>query len=160
MDWGTYLRYRPEDGTLRWKVRCGKRSEIGGISGSRSGNGYIQIRANGVCGLAHRIIWEMHNGEIPPDGEIDHINHVKSDNRLCNLRLVDNQENGRNKSKFERNTSGHVGVYFHKRDKVWIASIGVDKKLIHLGSFSDKDQAVSARVDAEKLYGFHENSGK
>lgn len=158
--WGDYLYYSPSDGTLRWKVRCGKRSRIDGISGSKSGNGYVQIRVKGNSGLAHRIIWELHHGPIPEGMEIDHINHVKDDNRIENLRLVDNPENGKNKSKFKRNTSGKTGVYYHKRDNVWIASIGTGKKLVHLGNFKEKADAIAARTDAEILYGFHENSGK
>ena len=50
------------------------------------------------------------------------------------------------------NTSGVTGVYWHKRHESWVARIGVKNKSIYLGDFSNFDDAVKARHNAEKIY--------
>jgi hypothetical protein len=58
------------------------------------------------------------------------------------------------------NKSGVIGVHWNKNHKYWCAQIMVDRKTIHLGSFKDINDAIKARKNAEKLYGFHENHGR
>lgn len=82
----------------------------------------------------------------------DHINRNKLDNRGANLRPCTNQENCRNKSLTKANTSGFIGVGWHKKLNMWRARISVDNKLIHLGVFETIDDAVRARLRAEKEY--------
>lgn len=60
--------------------------------GSVHPNGYVQT----PLGLMHRIIWETFKGKIPEGYEIDHINTIRNDNRLSNLRLVSHKENCNN----------------------------------------------------------------
>ena len=95
-----------------------------------------------------------------PDGEIDHINGDRADNRICNLRVVSKQQNARNVGLGKGNVSGHLGVSYSSRDKRWAAHIGVNGVRVYLGSFRDKDSAVAARLEAESRYGFHSNSGQ
>ena len=127
-------------------------------AGSLCPKGYINIWLFKSY-KAHRLIWLYVNGEFPSK-EIDHINGIKSDNRICNLRAVTLQENQKNKSKPKSNTSGHVGVYWHKNNKNWRAAICVNNKKIALGSFINIEDAIDARQKAEIKYGFHENHGR
>lgn len=87
--------------------------------------------------------------DAPKGMHVDHINHDTLDNRRCNLRICNSAENRRNASS---HICEHKGVHWHSRDKVWCASIRVDKKLIHLGSYHDKSLAISAYNNAAIEY--------
>ena len=160
-DWRSYFNYNPETGVLYWKVSLSNRapvgSEVGGIDPS---SGYIQLRLHRKKHYAHRIVWEMHNGPIPKGKMVDHINHIRHDNRLCNLRLVSSLDNARNSSKSANNTSGRSGVYFREDCGKWRAGIGVSNKFVNFGTFETKEEAILARELAEKQLGFHPNHGK
>lgn len=108
---------------------------------------------------AHRIAWAIHHGEWP-SGQIDHINGIKHDNRITNLRDVTNQENSRNSKKPKNNTSGCVGVCWNKSSSKWLARIANGMNAVHLGSFEDINEAIAARKAAEKKIGFHKNHGR
>ena len=107
----------------------------------------------------HRIIWEMHNGPIPDGMEVDHINHVRTDNRIENLRLVSRLENCKNRKLNSNNTSGFNGVSWSKRDGKWLAYIYINKKRIRLGLYSDISKAIAAREKANLSHKFHKNHG-
>lgn len=107
--------------------------------------------------LAHRVLWALVYGEWPVC-EIDHINGVRSDNRISNLRMVTRQENQRNKRLLVSNTTGYHGV--QQCNGRWKASINVNRQYISLGSYAQKCNAVAARKRAEVKYGFHKNHGK
>lgn len=72
------------------------------ILGNKLPHGYIRI--NYVCKswLAHRLVWEAFNGEIPEGMEIDHTNGLRHDNRLCNLRICTHKENCNNPISIEK----------------------------------------------------------
>jgi len=95
----------------------------------------------------HRLINEPNDWQV-----VDHINGCKNDNRKKNLRNVSQTDNTKNKSVPINNTSGHVGVCFHKNMKKWMARIGVNNKNIFLGYFDTFIDAVDARVEAENKY--------
>ena len=120
--------------------------------------GYVDVLVFGVGYKAHRIIWLWCNGEMPKT--IDHINGIPSDNRIKNLRSVSQGENQKNLSIRTDNTSGNIGVLWHKSAKKWQARIYVNGKHKHLGYFSDKNEAIKTRKQAEIDYGYHENHGK
>lgn len=158
MNWNSYFEYK--DGKLYWKVNKGT-AKVGEEAGYiNEDTGYIDVGFDYKRYQAHRIIWEMHYGSIPEGMEIDHIWHNKLDNRIENLRLVTPIENSRNKSKNKNNISGVTGVSWNKRDNKWNVYIGVNGKNKYLGSFSDFNQAVDIRKQAELKYQFHENHGK
>lgn len=114
--------------------------------------GYVWVKAGKSSKvLAHRLAWYMVHGKIPSN-QIDHINHKKADNRICNLREATNSENHRNKLAQANNTSGTPGVARNTRGNRWQAYIKHHGKRIHLGVFAAYDQAVAARREAEKLY--------
>lgn len=106
----------------------------------------------------HILVMGGYDENINPNKlKVDHIIHpprngCKIDNRKSNLRFVTDIQNGHNKSLAINNTTGFTGVYFHKRDNIWCASIIVEKKRIYLGSFVNKYDAIKARKEAEIKY--------
>lgn len=171
------LNYDPETGEFVWRERTAETCRDGGlggasgtarmisrrVAGTKAGTvtprGYRMIQTLGKNMSAHRLAWALHYG-LWPIGELDHINGDKDDNRIANLREVDRRENMRNRSMPKTNRSGHPGVIFHSARGKWQASIRVDGKLHYLGIFDDKADAVAARIEAEKQFGFHENHGR
>jgi len=121
-------------------------------------NGYLFGAISNKKIFAHRAAWAIHYGYWP-DGEVDHLNHVRTDNRIENLRVVKRFQNAKNLKKSKRNVSGVTGVFAHTQTAQWQAQIRVNGKSIHLGSFMFFDDAVAARKKAENEYEFHENHG-
>jgi hypothetical protein len=92
--------------------------------------------------------------------QIDHIDGDTSNNRMYNLREVDAATQMRNLTTSVTNTSGRMGVSWNKSCEKWEARIRHDGKAKYLGLFLHKKDAVAAREDAERLYGYHRNHGK
>ena len=90
----------------------------------------------------HRMIMKAKDDEI-----VDHINRNPNDNRKENLRICNENQNKRNRSLYKNNKSGFTGVYFNKNK--YLAYIRVNNKLIRLGSFVNKDDAIRIRLEAE-----------
>jgi hypothetical protein len=97
----------------------------------------------------HRLIMGLKDNTDYSECQIDHINHNKVDNRKENLRVVNNIQNSWNKSVW-REDGSKVGVRL-ERGK-WLASITVNGKMIKLGTYDNYNDAVKARIDAEKKY--------
>ena len=97
--------------------------------------------------LMHRVIIEC-----PKDLYTDHINGNGLDNRRCNLRQATKRENTLNRKPRSTNASGKTGVKKSTWKGRWEAYIRVHGKYIHLGSFVEKDEAIQARISAEKVY--------
>ncbi|QHJ79568.1 MAG: HNH nuclease [Caudoviricetes sp.] len=151
--------FRYEDGRIYWLIRPSKRTKAGERAGYAHNDGYRQVSVSPKRIMEHRVIWEMHNGPIPDGMQIDHINHVRDDNRIENLRLVTGKDNSRNKKLNRRNTSGFTGVQFNKEINKWLARIVVDGKVITIGYFETFDEAKSARISRQEKENFHENHG-
>jgi len=151
-----------ETGVFRWKIKRGSKVKAGENAGSKfrsKKNVYLTVYFNGRNYLVHRLIWLITYGEWPK-GEIDHIDGNGLNNNLENLRDVSGAENNRNQRLYNTNTSGRCGVCWFNRDSKWRAKIQVDRKTIHLGLFDEFDDAVAARKDAERKYGYHANHGR
>ncbi|MGQ5792122.1 HNH endonuclease signature motif containing protein [Serratia sp. IR-2025] len=131
----------------------------GKAAGVVNAGGYVKVCLNFKTYAAHRLIWIMHFGDIPSGCEIDHINHVKTDNRIENLRLSSRKENAANLPLRKDNTSGHCGVTWYPGKRRYQARIKVDGKDIHLGYFVDIESAIAARKEAENTLKFHPNHG-
>lgn len=158
------LSYDPETGRLFWldheaMPRKWRTRYVGNEAfKTPTVAGYRQGAIDGIMLAAHRVVWAICNGEWPTN-DIDHINGVRSDNRIANLRDVPHRTNQRNMRRHRSNTSGVVGVNYHKRDKAFRAFIEIDGRSLHLGNFKSFDEAVAARKAAETHYGFHRNHG-
>ncbi len=151
--------YDPDIGKLIWRVYAGNKCvKPFTDAGYLHSLGYTLIQVNKKAYKAHRLIWLWYYGRWPKQ-EIDHINHNRNDNRICNLREVSHGENCRNSSLYSKNTSGQAGVSFYKRDGNWQAYINSNGKRISLGKFATLEEAIKARKEAEKKYNFHENHG-
>lgn len=148
------------NGVLVWSKSDCKRIKKGDVAGTKRRNGYIYVHVDGKITAAHRVVWEMHNGSIPDGMYVDHINHIRDDNRIENLRLVTKIDNAWNITKKKNNTSGVTGVCWNRKKNKWRAQITIFKRNIRLGEFNSFDMAVKARKEAEEFYGFHENHGK
>jgi hypothetical protein len=115
--------------------------------GTSDGNGYLVLSYKGKQERAHRVVWIEANGQIPKGFVIDHINGIKSDNRLCNLRLVTPSENNQNNNKPQTNgSSGVRGVSWNKFRNKWKASIKHDGKHRHIGLFTSIEDAKNAYI--------------
>ena len=77
--------FRYENGILYWRIKPSNNVNAGDVAGKIGGGGYRWIGYSKVRYPAHRLVWIMHFGEIQKGYEIDHINHVRSDNRIENL---------------------------------------------------------------------------
>jgi hypothetical protein len=88
---------------------------------------------------------------------VDHIDHNRTNNTIDNLRFATNQENNQNASKRKTNTSGYIGVRFHK--KKWCAEIRINGKKKHIGCFATAEEASKAYQERAKIeFGdFHNN---
>lgn len=84
--------------------------------------------------------------------DCDHIDRNELNNRKSNLRECSKKENCRNRTIHKNNTSGFIGVYWFDKNKQWAAGIMVDNKWKWLGLYDDKEQALIARLKAEKTY--------
>jgi hypothetical protein len=123
--------------------------EVFGIRGkvmTSKHNGYIDIcfvdnEKNSYL-KAHQFIWYWANKEIVDC--IDHVNGVRDDNRICNLRSITHQQNC-----FNRKTKGY---YWNKVAKKWHSRIVVNYEDIYLGLFDTEKQAHEAYLDAKKIY--------
>lgn len=143
------LDYDCETGIFTWKIKPRAALHIGDIAGSVSKDGYIKIIYKKKLYIAHRLAWLYVYGEYPKK-EIDHINRIKNDNRLCNLRDVEPHINCQNKNKRIDNTSGYTGVYWSKENKKWKVQYTFNKVKKHLGTFDNLEIAVKV-YQAEKL---------
>lgn len=122
--------------------------------------GYEEFWKEGKPCKVHRHVWEQANGPIPDGLEVDHINGVKDDNRIENLRLVSHKINMRNQPRRKNNRSGVTGVCFNKRLSKWVANINTDEGQQHLGVYEDWFEAVCSRKSAENNHEYHPNHGR
>ena len=155
----SYLEYNKDTGKFTRKISTSNRIRAGDIAGYLDKTvGYIRISVKSKTYLAHHLVWLYHHGYLPK--EIDHINGIRNDNRIENLREVSRLENTRNKEMHGRNTSGVTGITYNKAGKSWRARINVNYKEIYLGCFKNKEDAILARRAAEMEFGFHPNHGR
>jgi len=154
----TLFHYNPDTGIFTWRIVGGIKA-VGSIAGYIDHEGYRRVTFHRKAHRMHRLAWLYVHGELPPN-EIDHINGIRDDNRLCNLRAVICGDNLKNKAMQKNNTSGVVGVHWSKKSKKWLARIKVSSKEIYLGAYDDLELAELVRAEAEIKYGFHPNHGR
>lgn len=155
----TLFNYDKDTGIFTHKFTKGRLGKKDSIAGCVSSKGYTVIKVNSKPYKAHRLAWLYVYGCMP-EKQIDHINGVKDDNRIDNLRTVTDAQNSKNLPMCKNNISGIVGVYFCKTMKRWTSHIGVNGKTKTLGRFKTMEDAISVRKEAERKYGFHTNHGR
>lgn len=112
-------------------------------TGSLDKDGYLIVKINKVNYKAHRLAWLYVYGEFP-NSNLDHINGIRTDNRIENLRVCSDLENARNTGLRSDNTSGYKGVSYFKETNKWRAYGSLNGKIIHLGFYNLVDDAAKA----------------
>ena len=148
------LQYDSRTGIFIWRIDRNKIIPSGKVAGHRNKEGYITIFMHGAAYKAHRLAWLLTHG-VWPNNQIDHVNGIRDDNRIENLRDVTNQQNQHYSTKVPKHsTSGVRGVSWHKTKKKWCAHIILSGKFIHLGTFDTKESAHESYISARiKLHG-------
>lgn len=144
------LQYNIRDGTLHWTDNA-YRNCRGKLAGSLSGTGYWYIEHQNQQYRRCRLVWEIHNGSIPEGMVIDHINGVRTDDRIDNLQLTTTQENVLlgTQQLYSSNTHGYTGVYFiptRRVGKQYQASVRYKGKNISFGYHATPEEAHTARI--------------
>lgn len=147
------LHYDPETGRFRWLVKF-SRQQPGGAAGTKDAYGYLLIRVERKLHKAHRLAWLYVYGVWPAKG-IDHINRVRDDNRIANLREACQSLNSMNRSVTSKSRSGVLGVVWRTDRQKWTAQIRIGYRMVHLGVFKDMAEAVAARQKAEAAFFEH-----
>lgn len=147
------LHYDPETGVFTWKVRTSNRVKVGDEVGFTLTHGYIGTMLDGRRYKLHRLAWLYVHG-VWPDGDIDHKDGIKDNNRISNLRVVDMSMNQQNlKQARKHNRSGLLGVTrmsSFQRRKTWVSRIKIDSKVHHLGYFTTPEEAHEAYLKAKR----------
>jgi len=131
-----------KDGNLIWRINRGSNKIKGNVAGTPDKDGYKIVTLNSKKYKAHRLIWIYHNGDIQQDLQIDHINGIRDDNCISNLRLVTHQENN-----FNTNAKGY---YWNKKDNKYTAQIVINGESKYLGQFINKNDALNAYLLAKE----------
>lgn len=164
------VNYNPLTGFFTWRKRpvhsATKRTDktwnsrfAGKQAGASTSGGYVQIALRSKLYAAHRLAHLFMTGEWP-EHEVDHVDGDRADNRWHKLRAATRQEQVLNMGMPTHNTSGVVGVLWNKQNGKWKAQVKVSNKVMNLGSFETKEEAIAAREAANERYGFHPNHGK
>lgn len=144
------INYDPLSGLFFW-LKGGRGRKVFSPAGHRdNAKGYRRIKINEEYFLAHRLAWfYMH--KCWPDGQIDHINGDKDDNRILNLRVVDGSLNQQNRRRARTtNKCGLLGA--SKSGNKWRAQIRKPNggETIHLGTYNTAEEAHDAHVEAKR----------
>lgn len=145
-----FFRYDSDNGVVFRTARSHKAGRLGPVT-TKDNHGYVVATHKGRRHKAHRLAWLIKTGEWP-DGQIDHVNGDRADNRWCNLRLATPFENAQNTKVRKDCASGVTGVMFMPRLNRWVAYINARNTRRYLGYFTTKETAIAARKTAEQVY--------
>lgn len=149
--------YDPDDGALLWRFRPTyprdwntKYAEK--AAGNLDSSGYISIGINGKLWKAHRLAWVHYYGDPAPE-TVDHINGIRTDNRIANLQPVSSAQNAW-KGVFKLPKSGLRGAHASssRYGKPWYSEIRANGQRIYLGKFDTAEEASAAYFAAKKLH--------
>jgi len=146
------FKYDRKTGALIRRFSIGK-AAAGTHSTCKDRDGYIVIGINTKLYRAHRVVWLYFHGQWPKN-DCDHINRIKDDNRIQNLRDVTRSQNKQNQLVTRVSKSGIKGVFWVVKIGRWQAEIMHQGKSYILGRFVDIEDAAKAYKAAAKK--FHE----
>jgi len=138
MNFKEYLEYNSETGLITWIKSSAKKIKIGQIAGSLNDKGYIKIILNRKNYQAHRLAWYLYYGSWPTN-QIDHINGIKTDNKISNLRDVTNKQNNLNKKGHREKTYKYYA--FNKYSRKWTVQKQINGKQKYFGYFDTELEA-------------------
>lgn len=136
--------FRYSNGELIRKNTTAANAIKGQTVGYTGNHGYKVVSIKKRRYLIHRLIYQMFNNKQPK--EIDHIDGIRTNNKIENLRECDRSQNLCNMRLRKDNASGYKGVYLHKQNKNWCAEISYKGTRIRLGSFSSPELASKAVI--------------
>ena len=134
--------YDTQSGKLYWKIKPTARINIGDEAGCYHSNGYRWVMYKYKRYYTHRLVWKHVYGTDPVN-EIDHINRIRDDNRIENLRDVCHQKNANNRV-------GKGYQYSYGKYRAYIQYPG--GKTVRLGSYDCPLMAHLAYRDAKAAY--------
>lgn len=148
--------YAPETGILTRILTINSKAKVGMTPGSISDDGYLKIIVDKKTYFAHRLVWLYVYGYFTkyPEFQIDHIDRDKLNNKIKNLRKVDQSKNQHNRINAQKNnkSTGLLGSYFEKRTGKYQSIIRVNGRAIGIGRFNTAEEAHIAYVDAKKIF--------
>ena len=144
------LLFEYRDGGLYRRVSRGPQN-AGVRAGTTTKKGYIRVRVDGQFYMEHRLVFFMHHGRWPQ--VTDHINGVRHDNRIENLRECTPTQNAQNaKGKGDRPVP--KGIHFHKKRQRYCTYVDLQGKRHYVGEYRTLDEAVAAvQAARKKLHG-------
>jgi hypothetical protein len=155
------IAYDPDTGVFTRLHATSSQGPAGEIKGSirrnNCGKAYRSFSVFGVSHSAHRLAFIYMTGEAPE--QVDHENGNGLDNRWANLRASTNERNSKNQRLRKSNTSGQMGVSWHKKSRQWAIRINANGRRIYLGYRKSLGEAIAVRKSAELEYGYDPNHG-
>lgn len=131
-----------KDGKLWWKTKFTNACNVNKPIGCDNGRGYLVCKISGKQYRVHKLIWLYHYGQWPK-GDIDHINGIRDDNRIENLREATRTYNNYNRGSTPNTSSKYKGVY-KRGERKFVAEIRKDRKKYYLGTFDCEIEAAKA----------------
>lgn len=144
------MTYNPETGEFVRSCFRSANAKVGDVAGHLDSHGYLCIYIDGYLYRSHRLAWLYVYGTFPKE-DLDHIDTVRTNNRIANLRKADRTFNMQNKRRpSANNKSGFLGVYFHKPLQKFAAQIRINGRNTHLGLFGTAEDAHQAYLYAKR----------
>jgi Drexlerviridae HNH endonuclease len=129
-----------KDGKLLWNIQTNSRSKVGTEAGMLDKDGYRKIFFKKKNYRRSRLVWIYHHGSILDGLQIDHINKIRDDDHIENLRLVTARDNSRHKTNHSK--YGH-GVKLMPNGK-FQGRVFSDGAYVHLGTYNTVEEAREA----------------
>lgn len=142
------LHYDPDTGVFTWRSGRQGAGFAGAAAGGINKRGYWRISVDYGRYMAHVLAWFYMTGEWP-ELDVDHRNNIRHDNRWNNLRHVTRGVNNQNQHHAKAcNKAGFLGVSPNR--KRWSASIQVNGRKVHIGTFDSPIEAHEAYLHTKR----------